>query len=647
MATVIDSLVVTLGLDSSKFSSGKAKVKTDLTDLKKTTKETGDGFGAVAASAVKFLAVLGGAAAIKNFIRDMTESNAALDRLSKNLGMNVSTLSEWSNAAEAAGGSAGGLQGTLDMLSQSQTELMLTGQSSLIPYLSTLGVAIADVNGKARPTTEILLDLSERFSHMDRTTANNMGRMMGLDQGTLNLLLKGRAAVEAMLEQQKRIGPVTKEQAEAASQLSQAYTEAGQALSAAGRDLLVTITPALVALFKATRNLFEWMRDNKTFVITFFSVVGTLLAVAYTPALIAAAAATWAFLAPILAIVAPILAVAAAIAALVDDYETWKGGGQSLIDWGAWGPPLEKAKAAIEALTGAMKDAWEWATKLNAVSKWSAEHQSDKVGHALTSVAAMMGSEDAQRTLDIMAKPEAPLILKKRAAQATSVPIAPVAGTSTGLAGTAFGALVAKGEGDYTSVNLGKAGGYKASKRDLSNMTVAEVMKAQANQEFNAAGRYQIIKGTLKDAVKSLGLTGNEKFDRATQDRIFQDYLVKVKRKPLYDYLTGKSNNINAAMKASSQEWASFVNPETGRGTYDQPGVNHANITTAQQIKALQASRAQMMGGAAPASAGATVTNNIGEVKVYTNATDAHGVAQGLGKAMDNSFVSQANTGMR
>ena len=51
-----------------------------------------------------------------------------------------------------------------------------------------------------------MLDLSERFSRMDRTTANNMGRMMGLDQGTMNLLLKGRAEVETMIRRQKEYG---------------------------------------------------------------------------------------------------------------------------------------------------------------------------------------------------------------------------------------------------------------------------------------------------------------------------------------------------------------------------------------------------------------------------------------------------------
>ena len=191
MATIIDSLLVTLGLDPSGFNAGKAKVDKGLKDTGNEADKTGDklknagkkgaeGYENVAKSAAKFLALIGGTMAVKRFIEQTVESSAALDRLARNLNENVNAVSAWSNAAEVAGGSASGMQGSLDMLSKAQTELQLTGQSSLIPYFSALGISIADVNGKAKPVSDILLDLSDRFSRMDRTTANNMGRMMGL-----------------------------------------------------------------------------------------------------------------------------------------------------------------------------------------------------------------------------------------------------------------------------------------------------------------------------------------------------------------------------------------------------------------------------------------------------------------------------------
>ena len=68
---------------------------------------------------------------------------------------------------------------------------------------------------------------------------------------------------------------------------------------------------------------------------------------------------------------------------------------------------------------------------------------------------------------------------------------------------------------------------------------------------MNAFGAYQIIGSTMKGAKKSLGLTGNEKMTQQLQDRIYQDYLVKEKRKDMYKYLTG-GNNLNAAITAAA-----------------------------------------------------------------------------------------------
>ncbi|KVE37657.1 hypothetical protein [Burkholderia sp. BDU5] len=171
------------------------------------------------------------------------------------------------------------------------------------------------------------------------------------------------------------------------------------------------------------------------------------------------------------------------------------------------------------------------------------------------------------------------------------------------LADSAFGKLIARGEGDYNSVNRGKAGGYKSGTENLENMTVAQVMAAQRSQKFNAAGRYQIIKDTLVEAVRSMGLKGDEKFDRGMQDRIFEQYLVSNKRRAISDYLSGKSDQLGAAIYATAKEWASVAVPkgmktESGRisdGTltfYDKSGKNKATIFQAQMEQAMQNSRA-------------------------------------------------------
>ncbi|MFX4955845.1 hypothetical protein ABTC33_18265, partial [Acinetobacter baumannii] len=50
-----------------------------------------------------------------------------------------------------------------------------------------------------------------------------------------------------------------------------------------------------------------------------------------------------------------VLALAAAIAALWDDYQTWKNGGESLIDWSKWENGIEAAISRIKQLAELIK----------------------------------------------------------------------------------------------------------------------------------------------------------------------------------------------------------------------------------------------------------------------------------------------------
>ncbi|AOY96850.1 hypothetical protein BKK79_35750 [Cupriavidus sp. USMAA2-4] len=172
----------------------------------------------------------------------------------------------------------------------------------------------------------------------------------------------------------------------------------------------------------------------------------------------------------------------------------------------------------------------------------------------------------------------------------------PTISTGSQLASSEFGRLIAKGEGDYNSVNLGKRGGYRAGTADLENMTLDEVMKAQREGRFNAAGRYQVVKDTLLEAARKMGLGGSEKFGKELQDRIFE-YLVTSKRSAIGNYLTGKGSSLMEAIGAAAKEWASVANPATGRSYYDGVGSNKSSITVEQMERALSNTRALLSSG--------------------------------------------------
>lgn len=98
------------------------------------------------------------------------------------------------------------------------------------------------------------------------------------------------------------------------------------------------------------------------------------------------------------------------------------------------------------------------------------------------------------------------------------------------------GIFAGESEGDYNALfgYSNRPGNHFANIR-LTDMTVNDVLrfsdpsgpyanfvKSRVGRVATPMGAYQVVGTTLRDAVKGLGLTGNEKFDEATQDRIGQ-----------------------------------------------------------------------------------------------------------------------------
>jgi len=90
----------------------------------------------------------------------------------------------------------------------------------------------------------------------------------------------------------------------------------------------------------------------------------------------------------------------------------------------------------------------------------------------------------------------------------------------------------------------------------LTSMTIAEVQKKQENREKFATGRYQLITQTLADAVDKLALDTSLKYDEEMQDKIFVEYLIKIKRKAIIDFLEG-DGDVEDAIYAWAKEFAS------------------------------------------------------------------------------------------
>ena len=228
---IVDSLILELGIDLSRFEqqakkaeqaqkkleeSGKKaeKAAKSSENQHKKTAEQMDKFGKTASGLVRILGHLGialGALGLLRLASDAAAANQQMENLSRNLGMSRKELQAWQGAATMAGGSAQGLTGYMQQLSGSMTRLVMMGDTSMLPYFNALGVSMLDSSGKARKLDDVMLDLADRFSKMDRVQAYNMGKMMGMDDGTVNVLMRGRSELERMAKAQEKLYPLQRQ----------------------------------------------------------------------------------------------------------------------------------------------------------------------------------------------------------------------------------------------------------------------------------------------------------------------------------------------------------------------------------------------------------------------------------------------------
>jgi len=199
-------------------------------------------------------------------------------------------------------------------------------------------------------------------------------------------------------------------------------------------------------------------------------------------------------------------------------------------------------------------------------------------------------------------------------------------------------AFIASGEGGYNSMNQGTSGGRivgsthnAASKlgKNLTDMTIGEVMSFQASKQLFAAGRYQVIPTTLRGILPLTGLTPADRFDQKNQDR-FGIALI-MQRKPAWDYLTGKSNNREAALLALAKEWASLPDPRTGNSFYGSG--NKAQHGVEEVTRAVEQARAALIGSGGaggPGGAGAASAGGIGPVGLLVAAGVVYLIVRGF-----------------
>lgn len=278
MPTVIDSLVVQFSLDASQFTRGQQEVLNDVkkmeeeaarasTETEVSTRKMSEVFTTLKREMLGFVGLALGGAEARRFFDFLVNLDASTSRLSRTLGINVSELSAWQNAAKAFGGTGQEVTGTIMKLEQEVWNFRFGAGSNLPGQLRALGgIDVFDNDRNPKNGIQLIREMADAVERLKMPTAGKAAfmRMLGIDETTINMVIRGRAELEKTLETMRRAGGTTAESGEAAEKYQAATARLSTSLTNLGR----TFTPII--------NFLATMTDLSTKLVQLWSRLGFL-----------------------------------------------------------------------------------------------------------------------------------------------------------------------------------------------------------------------------------------------------------------------------------------------------------------------------------------------------------------------------------
>lgn len=238
--TVIDQLIVTLGLRPENFTRGTKQAAQAQLNLEESTRKSAARSGVyLGRLAAKWVSVAGAILLVQKAVNTIDEVATRTRRLgmeADNLDQAANRLRNYENAVEMVGGTAEEARKSVGGFMQSLFNLAYKGEmSESLVMLARLGVQFQDAKGGARDFNAVLLDTADAIAQaqkqgMSRGNAFQYLQQSGFDQGTANLLLSGRAGVEAELARAGERRQVTDADVKKATDISRARIGKEQSL---------------------------------------------------------------------------------------------------------------------------------------------------------------------------------------------------------------------------------------------------------------------------------------------------------------------------------------------------------------------------------------------------------------------------------
>lgn len=344
MATIIDELMISLGIDGNAAKKGMQDVTSSIQGG--VSKITGMLGGLTAAFAGVF--------AVGSAFSDYLNSADAMAKFSRSIGANIEDVHAWSEAVIRSGGSAEGFQGSVKSLTTQLSKMATLGKSKAGNVLSAVGIDPGEV-GRQRDAFDVLMDISDKMQEMSAAEATGFGQSLGLDVGTINLLREGRDGVKDLIRHQKELGVYDEATAKAAEDFNDAMADTKQAFTVLVASIGSSVLPALKTLLQYVSQFVAYLKQHQAAIKAFFIMIGTLITAYLIPIFLAFARSllmnplTWVILALV------------GLALAIEDLIVWMEGGESALDdfWEALFGDRENAKRIFTELKERLMKFWE------------------------------------------------------------------------------------------------------------------------------------------------------------------------------------------------------------------------------------------------------------------------------------------------
>ena len=294
MATVIDSLMIELGLDTSKFSTAQKKSVDQLRKFDdqstKTFKNTqrgvndlGDGFTKTRDALLSLGTAIVGMTGFKDIIKDTTTTNANIGRTAQLFKMSATELDAWGQVMKSVGGDASDFQGSMQSIKQGLSAVQF-GDAAILKPLAILGATDA-VDIKTQKVDVLkLADAIKKFTDTyGEETAFLQAQAIGVNRELFMVLKEGSASVQSLYQEAEKGSGVTNKNTEAAAALQKKWGDVSRAMDAAKNEITDQLNPSMMELAKLTeaslRLFVEWdktLNGGLTTTLAFAAAIGSL-----------------------------------------------------------------------------------------------------------------------------------------------------------------------------------------------------------------------------------------------------------------------------------------------------------------------------------------------------------------------------------